>query len=129
MGSCCRRTKGAAVPTSFCATITMATPIVFQDTGNGVEPTLLVGAERVSLAKALAQFSCASTPSVGVRLAEIVAKTTTAAWNKNPAKVKELMNRGMPLLSAKDRIFSILDKCGFCQGIGCSNCNNEGFKS
>lgn len=126
--SCCRRTKGTVTPTSFCASITMATPVMFQDQGSGIEPTILVGSERMSLAKALAQFSCVSVPTVGVRLADILVRTTAAAQKKNPAKLKELANRGMPLLSAKDMLFNLLDKCGFCKGIGCSNCNNEGFK-
>lgn len=126
--SCCRRTKALASPASFCASITMATPVMFQDTGAGIEPTIIVGNERTPLAKALAQFSCSATPTVGVRLAELTVKTTAVAQKKNPAKLKELINRGMPLLSAKDVLFNMLDKCGFCRGIGCSNCNNEGFK-
>jgi hypothetical protein len=127
MGSCCRRAKALSAPTSFCGTLAMATPVMFQDQGSGVEPTILVGGGRMSLATALSNFSCSSTPTVGVRLAELLVRATSTAQKKNPVKLKELAGRGMALLSAKDAVFSILDKCGFCKGIGCSTCNNEGF--
>lgn len=128
MGSCCRRTKSLAAPTSFCGTLAMATPVMFQDQGSGVEPTILVGGGRMSLATALTNFSCSSTPTVGVRLAELLVRATNAAKKSSPEKLKGLTGRSIPLLSAKDALFNILDKCGFCKGIGCSTCNNEGFK-
>jgi hypothetical protein len=107
----------------------MATPVLLRQTATGVpEVTVTVGSERVSLPEVLARFSCSGIPTVGVRLADVVARSLKTAWRKDPAGVSKILGSSMPLLTAKDKIYAMLEKCDFCKGIGCHVCGNLGFK-
>ena len=131
MGSCCRRNNNPSINTSrgYCSTLSMATPVMLRQTDSGTpEATIVVGSERLSIPAMLARFSCDGVPTVGVRLADIVAQSLAAAWSRNPAGTMKLFGSNMPMLTAKDKLYSLLEKCDFCKGIGCTNCRNLGFK-
>jgi hypothetical protein len=106
----------------------MSTAVTLRQGSAGPEVTLLLPSnERVTVQAALQQFRCGDVASTGVRLCLVVAAALERAYRKSPTAVTALYGLQMPLLSMKDRLFSLAGRCGACNGAGCLQCGHSGM--
>lgn len=123
--SCCRR----RVPTpsssaTFCSTLGMATPATLVFASNGAQLRLKLSTGTLVEAKsALAQHGCVET-SLGARL---VSQTYSLIGKVTQQQLTALTGKSMPLLTIRQRLLDLVEKCGSCGGRGCSTCNQMGF--
>lgn len=127
--SCCRKSIRSSATKDFCSSITMATAVTFRTGATGVEATITTPTgQRLAIPEALAQHGCSGQQSAGIKLAEVVNRALLRVMQMKPDAIAGLLNRQMPLLMAKEKLFALVDRCGSCGGLGCVNCGSTGFK-
>lgn len=124
---CCGRIATPKIPKmdGFCGSISMATPITIQE---GPVATLMTpDGLRQDITTALSRFNCTE-QHAGIKLALLVARALPRAFEANAQAVRALFNRQMPLLMIKDKLFTLVNRCGSCNGMGCPTCGQTGFR-
>lgn len=128
MGSCCRRPVRSTQGTqNICGSLSLSTGVSFRLTGPEPEAVIFLGSDGLSVTDMFSKFGCAALQTAGVRLADMTSRALHKAWQENPVAVTALLDKRMPMLIAKQKLFNIITKCATCNGMGCPLCGNLGF--
>jgi hypothetical protein len=128
MTSCCRKApKALPNPRDFCASLSMATPVIVEQQGADYVITVQTpGGERARLQDALQNHQCKANSTSGIRIASLAisALHRVVALGRTSSLP---VSRQLPLLMLKDTLYRLVERCAACKGSGCTACGGTGF--